>query len=154
MLRKIRLLSLSLALLALVINLAIPVTNVDKELEPYYKAYSNYLSNNCYRFEYEDPHKLIIKFDNLEADVIGSCNIYMLDIKREIVIDRGYWNAVDDVSKMMLFGHEFAHCFLNSEHSTHENNFMFDNIPTDLNYFVFLFQFDSEVKGKCSKWKN
>jgi len=55
---------------------------------------------------------------------------------------------------MILFGHEFAHCFLNVEHSLNEKNFMFPVLPEELNYWIFLFQFDQEVKSRCSQWLN
>lgn len=50
-----------------------------------------------------------------ESGVAGQCETYENDVKA-VVIDRAYWETIDDITKEFVVFHELGHCYLNRVH--------------------------------------
>lgn len=90
------------------------------ELKPFYTEYTAIIKEECP--EIKLPKKISMGFGTLSMDEIGVCTIFF--DKRQIVIDKTYWEmAVESERKQLIF-HELTHCILNFAHIEDPNNYM------------------------------
>ena len=83
------------------------------------------------------------------ASVVGVCLIYG-DGSREILIDRNFWDAVNDTYRYVLMAHELGHCHFNYGHRDttlggHPLSIMASYLISDLYYAANPNEYDEEL---------
>lgn len=77
---------------------------------------------------------LIIKYDDFEDPIIGSCS-YDFNLTPIIKLDRSFWNQATLVEKELLMLHESGHCLLNREHTPGDYYIMSEHMINS-NYYL------------------
>lgn len=113
-----------LALFTILSSFIIPITEIDKALEPGYNKYIEFINNNCKDKTklFNPPQKYII-FGNLDEGKIGETTRYTF--KYKIIMSSSYWwKRSNDMNNITLY-HELSHAILRLDHSKDPNNYMF-----------------------------
>ncbi|MEL7376951.1 MAG: hypothetical protein AAFN65_08335 [Bacteroidota bacterium] len=98
---------------------AVVFNDVDPELRPYYEKFLSEAADRGFSYEEESVY---LGFDNLN-DSSSSWSVGLAGICNHIggdsaLIDRAYWDEIDEVKREMLVYHELGHCLLSREHSS------------------------------------
>jgi hypothetical protein len=120
---------------------------VEKGLQIQYQQAKDIVDAFCKSSEYYLPNRYSISFGKLEAPVIGECSTSRFSWK--IVIDQKFWARSDDLSHKTLLYHELSHCMFREEHSEDPKNYMYPNLPDDLDELTLNSQFLEIIKKHC-----
>lgn len=90
------------------------------ELKVYQKEYNDLVKEECPGLEF--PRNLGLGFTTLSKDEIGVCNIFLA--KRQILVDKTFWNLSSELDRKQLMFHELTHCTFNIGHVENPNNYM------------------------------
>jgi hypothetical protein len=105
---------------SIILFFMLPINNIDKELQSYYKEYMDLAKSQCDKIK--PPTQFSIRFGKLSDDNIGVCTYYVN--RREILIDNNYWRMSNlEIRKQLIF-HELTHCILGIDHINLESNYM------------------------------
>ena len=105
---------------SLVLFLSIPIKQVHPELIEYYKNFMVLVKQECPKIE--PPRQLILEVGVLSDNNIGVC--YYYTVKRNIVVDKFYWETATHQQRKQLMYHELSHCVLNKDHVQSELDYM------------------------------
>lgn len=105
---------------SLVLFLSIPIKRVHPELIEYYKNFMVLVKQECPKIE--PPRQLILEVGVLSDNNIGVC--YYYTVKRNIVVDKFYWETATHQQRKQLMYHELSHCVLNKDHVQSELDYM------------------------------
>lgn len=87
------------------------ITVTDEEFLPYIDEFLVEAKQRGLTLE-DEIAKVNIGFSSLDHDRAGQCNRW----KSEILINRDYWERVDEIEKRRLIFHELGHCVLDRDH--------------------------------------
>lgn len=133
-------------LLSLLLFLTIPIKKIDNEFLPYYNSFFKSVNKNCKKIS--PPNQLIMIFKNLSNEEVGLC--YLFSHKKQIYIDRFFWENSNDNEKKQLIYHELTHCILNIHHVSDESNYMNDYLVL-LPDNVLETQLENNIKEACNE---
>lgn len=113
-----------LALFTILSSFIIPITNIDKVLEPSYNKYMELINNNCKdKTKLFDPPQKYITFGDLGEGKLGETTRYTF--KYKIIMSSAYWwKRSNDMNSITLY-HELSHAILRLDHSKDPHNYMF-----------------------------
>jgi hypothetical protein len=104
-------------------------TDVPAEIEEYYSRFESYYG--------VDPSYVSAGFiDKIEGEesIVAVCKSWTSG-HREILIEKGYWNQLNDYGREELVFHELGHCVFNRGH---DNSTYQDGCPASImNEYVF-----------------
>lgn len=121
---------------------------IDKGLTDMNTYYVNLLKENCGE-NYFHPNKILIRFSDLTSPNIGVCYRNKHDIT--IFIDEKTWLLSSNKIRYQLFMHEASHCYLNIDHSSDENHYMYYQLDGHLSKDTVYKQVVSDIKKSCNK---
>lgn len=125
----------------------VPINHVDKELKPYYDDYMFLANSFCTPEQYWYPSKVRIYLTDLQGQTIGTC-AYRYPSAFDIMIDRTFFKAVDDVKRFQLLAHEMRHCLFVVDHNPDPNNYMAEYFPS-IPKFILYRQVIDDLKKSC-----
>lgn len=106
--------------LTLIFFIGAPIKNIDDRIEPYYKEFMGIVKNECPKIE--TPRQFIARFDTLRNEEVGLCTFYAF--KRDVSIDKNFWETAPEYGRRQLVFHELTHCILNKHHVDEKDNYM------------------------------
>lgn len=118
---------------SVVLFFILPINNVDKDLNVYYKEFMDLSKKQCNKIQ--KPNQFSIRFSKLPDDNIGLCTIYIH--RKEVLIDENYWSISNLETRKQLVFHELTHCILDKHHIDSEDNYMnpyLIELPQDVLY--------------------
>jgi hypothetical protein len=118
---------------SIILFFILPINNIDKDLQGYYKEYMDLAKSQCNKIK--PPTQFSIRFGKLSDDNIGVCTYYLN--RREILIDISYWRMSNLETRKQLMFHELTHCILDMHHIDLESNYMNSyliELPKDVLY--------------------
>ncbi len=118
---------------SIILFFTLPINNIDKELNSYYKEFMDLGKESCNKVQ--KPNQFTIKFGKLTDDNIGLCTVYIH--RKEVLIDENYWAISNLETRKQLVFHELTHCVLDMHHIDLENNYMNSyliELPKDVLY--------------------
>jgi hypothetical protein len=130
---------------AIILFFTIPLNNIDKDLNSYYKEFMSIGKEQCDKIQ--KPNQFSIRFGELTDDNIGLCTFYLH--RKEILIDENYWAISNLETRKQLVFHELTHCILDTHHIDAEDNYMnpyLIQLPEDVLY--------NQVKDNMIKFCN
>lgn len=143
--RKFRLIILYSWLVLLVAYSYFPFGTSSIELLKYQKDFVSLTKPYCAKIE--TPPRFLIKFGKLSDSEIGVCKVFLF--RKEITIDKEYWDKASQGIKKQLVYHELTHCILNIHHVDDFFNYMnpyLNEIPeTEL-----LLQVEKNAQDYCN----
>lgn len=97
-----------------------PVAVVDEVLSPYLKRFENDIG------VYTAGINAV--FGDTKAPIVGQCTTYS-DGRRDIEIDKEFWDQSDDLAREELIYHELGHCAMGLGH---DNSSLPDGCPKSI----------------------
>lgn len=133
-------------LLSFLLFLTIPIKKIDNEFLPYYNSFFKSVNKNCKKIS--PPNQLTITFKDLSKEEVGLC--YIFPHKKQIYIDKFFWEYANDNEKKQLIYHELTHCILNIHHVSDKSNYMNDYLVL-LPDNVLETQLENNIKEACNE---
>lgn len=131
---------------SLVLFLSIPIKQVHPELIEYYKNFMDVVKTECPKIE--PPRQLILEVGVLGDENIGVC--YYYTVKRNIVVDKFYWETATEQQRKQLMYHELSHCVLNKDHVQSEADYM-NPYATDISDEELIRQVKENAVSFCNE---
>lgn len=120
--------------------------DIDNELIPYNNFFINELQNHCTNNQYFYPRKTSIKIEDMTLHDLGVCKLGL--VRFEIILNKQYWDILDEDTRFETIIHEYTHCFLRIDHTDDLDHYMYkseNNLPKD----IVVKQFRELLKEKC-----
>jgi len=129
-------------------TLTLPFVHIDPVLQPYYDEFQLEIKDCPPAIKAASPKRIVEFTDDLEERTgnVGLCHRSVAFTRIEI--DTKYWNKINDGMRYSLAIHEFAHCYLWSEHNNKPHHFMNPNMNNTTKKEV-QDQLRQEIKDIC-----
>lgn len=125
-----------------------PVASIDSRLEPYVQEYQYLLIDHCpswHNITNPSIETYTIETYDSKSEEIGAC--YYSKDQIRIVINLDWWEHNPTDRRELVF-HEMAHCFLQKDHSTDIENYMFP-ILNPATQFDYMRQVIKDIERRC-----
>lgn len=125
----------------------VPIRYTVKELIPYQNEALSLIKSYCRPWQFFNPPKQIVYFDNLKYPTIGYCSRDLTGFR--VVFDKKVWDRLSSDDKFQSAFHEFGHCYLGLKHVDNPFNYMYYSDYIVPSNDEVRQQFIEDLKKKC-----